>query len=177
MFMRKPALMLLALTFALPTGNLVHAAGGGGGGGFGGGTISSEPSSYDPNRDYRAALKDIAKARYPKAIKRLEKVIASGNATADVLNWLGYANRKNGNATAALTGYQRALAINPNHVGANEYLGELYLEMKQPDKAEERLAVLDACCAKSPERQQLADAIAQYKSSGTFTAKPPMITY
>jgi hypothetical protein len=34
----------------------------------------------------------------------------------------------------------------PRHLGANEYLGELYVELGQFDKAKERLAVLRAAC-------------------------------
>ena len=41
----------------------------------------------------------------------------------------------------ALNYYNQALAMEPRHRGGNEYLGELYLEMKQPEKANERLAV------------------------------------
>ena len=53
----------------------------------------------------------------------------------------------------------------PDHLGANEYLGELYLEMKQPDKAKERLAVLKGACGSCEEYMELASKINQYTAS------------
>lgn len=42
--------------------------------------------------------------------------------------------------------YLRALAIERQHLGANECLGELYVESGRLDLAEERLAVQEAAC-------------------------------
>jgi len=47
----------------------------------------------------------------------------------DVESLLGYSNRKLKNYNVALKYYQHALSINPKHKGANEYFGELYLEI------------------------------------------------
>jgi hypothetical protein len=52
--------------------------------------------------------------------------------------------------------------MEPKHLGANEYLGELYLELKMPDKAKERLAVLKAACGDCEEYEDLQKKIAQY---------------
>ena len=42
--------------------------------------------------------------------------------------------------------------IKPSHKGINEYLGELYVQTNQIDKANERLAVLKNCnCAEYQE--------------------------
>jgi hypothetical protein len=57
------------------------------------------------------------------------------------------------------------LALKPKHRGANEYLGELYLEMGDLAKAEERLEVLDgACWFGCDEYSDLKEAIAKYKA-------------
>ena len=65
----------------------------------------------------------------------------------------------------ALVNYQKALAIEPEHRGANEYLGELYLQTGQLDKAVERLKVLDeACYFGCDEFDQLEQAIENYRS-------------
>ena len=40
------------------------------------------------------------------------------------------------------------LEINPNHVGINEYLGELYVITNRMDLAQKRLAVLMNCNCK-----------------------------
>ena len=77
---------------------------------------------------------------------------------------LGYAHRKLGGMEAALRYYQEALAIEPRHLGANEYLGELYLETDKLDLAQERLAELVAACPSGcEEREELAEAIEAYK--------------
>ena len=99
-----------------------------------------------------------------EAIPLLEKVVAARPDSADAYNYLGYSHRKIGEYEAALDAYQRALKLQPRHLGANEYLGELYLELGQLDKAEERLAVLDdACFFGCREYSELKERIADYK--------------
>jgi len=84
---------------------------------------------------------------------------------ADVLNLLGYGYRKTGDFDQSRGYYLQALAIEPKHRGANEYLGELYLETGQLDKAEERLAVLDkACWIGCEEYTELKESIDKYKT-------------
>ena len=39
-----------------------------------------------------------------------------------------------------------SLALNPNHFGANEYLGYRYFEMTTPDMDKQRLEVLKNAC-------------------------------
>jgi Tfp pilus assembly protein PilF len=55
--------------------------------------------------------------------------------------------------------YNKALALMPNHLGANEYLGELYVEQGQMDKAKQRLVVLQAACGNCAQAQDLNKAI------------------
>lgn len=80
----------------------------------------------------------------------------------DILNLIGFSLRKTGKMGEALDYYIRALALNPQHRGANEYLGELYLEIKQPEKARERLAVLQQACGDCEEAEDLSAAIDRY---------------
>ena len=67
--------------------------------------------------------------------------------------------RKTGQTDLALQYYNRALALQPKHLGANEYLGELYVELGQMDKAKERLAVLQAACGNCEQANDLSQAI------------------
>lgn len=102
--------------------------------------------------------------------KKFEQAILELNQAdqddADVANLLGYSNRKLKNYEEALKYYQRALSINPKHKGANEYLGELYLETGKIDKAKERLAVLDDVCFFScSEYRALKRSIANYEKN------------
>ena len=69
-----------------------------------------------------------------------------------------------GHYEIALKFYQQALDIKPKHKGANENLGELYLETNHLQKAEQRLTVLDdACTFKCKEYKELQAAINKYK--------------
>jgi len=106
----------------------------------------------------------IATGHYAIAINKLYALREEQPDDADVLNLLGYSYRKQGKFDQALTYYQSALKVQPGHRGANEYLGELYLEAGQLKKAEERLAVLDKECILSCEEfGDLKKAIYDYK--------------
>jgi tetratricopeptide (TPR) repeat protein len=148
---------LVVIGLAVAAGPAVAAGGGGGGGG----STKTQPS--DPNYAQATAL--IGAGKYSDAIPLLEKVVAAKPDSADALNDLGYSHRKIGQIDAALQYYQRALELQPKHLGANEYLGELYLELGQLSKAEERLAVLDKACFFGCEAYtELKQAINDYKS-------------
>jgi tetratricopeptide (TPR) repeat protein len=97
--------------------------------------------------------------RYEEAIELL-RVLVDDEPDADALSLLGYSLRKTGNTARAEGFYLRALEIEPHHQGANQYLGELYVELGNLPAARERLAVLDATCGSCAGRDQLAAAIA-----------------
>ncbi|MFD2206674.1 tetratricopeptide repeat protein [Kiloniella antarctica] len=96
--------------------------------------------------DLKAAVELIRNEKYDEAQPYLQKALVQEPNDADVYNMLGYSQRKMGNKDKALGYYTKALEINPKHRRANEYLGELYLGLDQPDKAKERLSVLDKSC-------------------------------
>jgi tetratricopeptide (TPR) repeat protein len=66
---------------------------------------------------------------YVGAIPLLRKSVAADSRNADAYNLLGFSHRKLGQIDAALAHYGKALTLEPEHRGANEYLGELYLEL------------------------------------------------
>ena len=86
-----------------------------------------------------------SKKLYSEALKYLYKANKENPANPDILNYLGFANRKVDNFKDAEIYYLMGLEIDPKHVGINEYLGELYVQTNQIDKANERLAVLKNC--------------------------------
>jgi Flp pilus assembly protein TadD len=117
------------------------------------------------NPDYAQGEKAIKAKDYKGAIAPLEKVIASDPNNADAHNYLAYARRHLGENDRALDHYRKALAINPDHRGANEYLGQLYLILNDLPKAEERLAKLDKLCTFGCEEySELKKAVAAYKA-------------
>jgi len=74
---------------------------------------------------------------------------------ADVYNLMGFSLRKTGDYKQAYTFYRKALDFDPNHKGALEYLGELYVETGQMDKAKENVVRLRELCPSGCE--ELAD--------------------
>ena len=85
---------------------------------------------------------------------------------ADVYNLMGFSLRKTGDYKQAYTFYRKALDSDPEHKGALEYLGELYVETGQIDKAKENEARLKALCPSGCE--ELADL---QKAIGSASAK------
>jgi tetratricopeptide (TPR) repeat protein len=74
---------------------------------------------------------------------------------ADVYNLMGFALRKTGDYQQAYTFYRKALDFDPDHKGALEYLGELYVETGQVEKAKENVVRLKQLCPSGCE--ELAD--------------------
>ena len=83
--------------------------------------------------------------RYAKAQKLLIKSNDKKPKNADTLNYLGFTTRKLGDFVNGEKYYLQGLAINPKHIGINEYLGELYVATKRHNLAVERLEVLKGC--------------------------------
>lgn len=97
---------------------------------------------------------------YRGAIPLLTAIVQKDPRNADALNLMGFSLRKTGQTDLALQYYNAALAIAPQNLGANEYLGELYVELGQIDKAKQRLAILTAACgADCVQTRDLAAAI------------------
>jgi tetratricopeptide (TPR) repeat protein len=80
---------------------------------------------------------------------------------ADVYNLMGFSLRKTGDYGQAYTFYRKALDFNPEHKSALEYLGELYVETGQMEKARENVALLKKLCPNGCEElEDLEQAIA-----------------
>ena len=102
------------------------------------------------------------KARdFTGAIADLNALIDKGTQHADVYNLLGYSLRRSGDTTTALTFYKKALEFDPDHKGALEYLGELYIQIGEIAKARENAAKLAKLCPRGCEElEDLQQAIA-----------------
>jgi tetratricopeptide (TPR) repeat protein len=131
---------------------------------FGSGDDSSAAAPSPGAEELAKARKKVKKEDYEAAIPLLEKALKANPKSADALNLLGYSHRKLGRTDQALDYYQQALAIEPKHLGANEYLGELYLELKQLEKAEERLKVLSTACNACEEYAELKEKVEAFKN-------------
>ena len=144
---------LTVLLFVLITSPAFSAGSSGG---------SSGGGEEKPRTQYQVAEKMIKKAKkfekknkidkaqkhYKKAIGHLLKHNKKFPSDPDTLNYLGFAHRKVGDYENAEIYYSMGLALDPKHVGINEYMGELFVVTNRLDKAKERLAVLKDCNCK-----------------------------
>ena len=138
---------------------------------------SSSSSSSSSSSNYEKAVKliksakkyeqknkaDKAKKNYEKAQKLLIKSNTDKPNEADTLNYLGFTTRKLGDFKNGERYYLQGLALNPSHIGINEYLGELYVATGRHNLAIERLEVLKGCNCE--EYDELKDIIAGKKVS------------
>jgi len=95
---------------------------------------------------YVAAVALINEKKYDDAITQLNIAAKTFGPHPDILTYLGFANRKLQKFDTAETYYKRALAVAPDHLGANEYFGELMVERGDIKGAKSQLAKLDALC-------------------------------
>jgi Flp pilus assembly protein TadD len=121
-----------------------------------------------------AARAQIAQKNWAAAVTELKKVNDTGSA--DWNNLMGYCLRRSDapDYAAAESFYNEALRINPQHRGALEYSGELYLITNDLAKAEARLAALDKACAlPCDEYTALKKSVGRYKANGNkYVAAP-----
>ena len=114
-----------------------------------------------------AGRKAIDAKDYKAAIGHLTKAVQEEPKNADAHSMLGYSYRKVGTFDKSMEHYQTALKLDSGHRSAHEYLGELYLDMNQPDNAEKQLASLKKACpffGKCEEYEDLKKAIDGYKA-------------
>jgi tetratricopeptide (TPR) repeat protein len=104
-----------------------------------------------------------ANKRYEKALTLLIKSNEKKPNKADTLNYLGFTTRKLGDYEGGEKYYLQGLALEPNHIGINEYLGELYVVTNRIDLAKERLNILENCDCE--EYDELKKIIAGTKKS------------
>ena len=141
---------------------------------IGAGTSSSTDNSNETTDQiitlYELAEKHIDNHSYGKSLKLLKKLTKRedlGTKRADIYNLLGFSYRKleNPDLDKSFSAYMMAIEIDPSHLGAHEYLGELYLMRDQKDKA---LIILEKLYqlagSNTEEYRELKMAIDDYQS-------------
>lgn len=106
---------------------------------------SSDTWSSD-GTDLSAVSELVDTGMYDMAIDKVENMLKDDPENADLYNYLAYSQRKLGDFDSAAQNYERALMINPEHLGALEYQGELFLQTGKPEMARENLARLAQVC-------------------------------
>ena len=116
-------------------------------------TIIKSAKKYEKKGKNEKAIK-----RYEKAQKLLIKSNKKKPLQADTLNYLGFTTRKLGDFENGEKYYLLGLEIEPNHVGINEYLGELYVVTNRVNLAKERLKILESCnCEEYTELKEIIE--------------------
>jgi tetratricopeptide (TPR) repeat protein len=131
--------------------------------------FAADSASTPPALRLAAARSQIEAKNWSGAIAELKRINDTGNA--DWNNLMGYSLRKSKTPdyAAAERFYDTALRIDPNHRGALEYSGELYLVLGDLPKAEERRSRLARLCAPPCEQlEALTKAIERYKAAGKY---------
>jgi Flp pilus assembly protein TadD len=119
----------------------------------------------DPDLERAIAL--VWAEEFAEAEPLLQAALKRNPKNPDAWNYLGFATRKLGNFEAARTYYFNALRLDPEHLKAMEYLGELYLQTGEPKLARDLLERITALCptAECEERDQLAAAIEKHAAT------------
>lgn len=126
-----------------------------------------EPKGKAENPNIVAGRKAIDAKDYKSAVGHFTKAVQEEPKNADAHSMLGYSYRKLGVFDKSMGSYQTALKLDSNHRYAHEYLGELYLDMNQPENAEKQLAALKKACpffGKCEEYDDLKKALDDYKA-------------
>jgi len=127
------------------------------------GAMGSEADWAALDPDFAAGKRALVAEDWHGAINALKLAGLRDPGNADIKNYIGYAYRRLHQLGPAKQHYQEALGLNRRHRSAHEHLGELYLVLGEPAKAEHQLAILeDICLIPCAETDDLKRAIAAY---------------
>ena len=120
------------------------------------------------DRAMRESREAVKGSQWERAVALLQPYLRANPQDADGHNLLGFSLRKLGRHAESEVAYDRALAIDPTHLGAHEYRGELMLILGRRDRALVHLQALERLCGlQCEEYQELRRAI-----DGTQQARP-----
>lgn len=149
-------LLLTGTTGALPVSNALAA---------GSSSSTSDAAPQTDQGNIERGKQAIEAGDWERAASFLESSAESNPRNADVFNLLAYSYRHLGRLDDAFANYERALDLDPRHLGAHEYIGEAYLLAGDLAKAEQHLATLVELCGSCEEKEELAEAIAEFRGS------------
>jgi len=126
---------------------------------------SASTNNVDVNIEFNRAKKLIYKKDYAKGLKILKDIENErpfGYSKADLYNYMGFASRKQKDPDFinAENYYLKALSLDADHIGALEYLGELYYETDRASEAKSLLEKLGEVAGKdSTEYKELSELL------------------
>jgi tetratricopeptide (TPR) repeat protein len=127
-------------------------------------SVASDADWAPLDPDFKAGKRALAAEDWNGAIAAFELAALRDPLNADTQNYIGYAYRRLRQLGPAIGHYQQALILNPRHRSAHEHLGEAYLVLGEPAKAEQMLTALEnLCLIPCAEYDDLKRALAAYK--------------
>ena len=115
---------------------------------------------------FKQAVAKVNRGEYSEALVDLEKIVRDEPRNADAHNYIGFCYRKSGQLKDAQAAYNRVFAINPEHRGALEYQGELFLKLGDLRSAKRNLEKLIKICGREcKESSELERAISDFMAS------------
>ena len=128
-------------------------------------SVVSDADWAELDPDFKAGKKALGAGNWNGAIAAFELAALRDPTNADIRNYIGYAYRRLRQMGPAIGHYQKALMLSPRHRSAREHLGEAYLVLGEPAKAQQLLAELEnLCLIPCEEYDDLKRAITAYKT-------------
>ena len=121
--------------------------------------VAGDEAASEAATGYGDAKAMVDAGNYAAALHALNTLTRDEARNADAWNLLGFTHRKLGHLDDSATAYLTALALDPDHLGALEYQGELFLATGQPDLARANLTRLQGLCGTCEEAEDLSQAI------------------
>ena len=120
------------------------------------------------HRSMREARALIAEKRWAHAERVLAAHVVAEPQDADAHNLLGFSLRNLGRLEESLVAYRRALELDPGHLGAHEYIGEAYVQLRDLARARVHLEALVRLCPLGC--SELDDLLASLAAAGARPA-------
>jgi Flp pilus assembly protein TadD len=128
-------------------------------------SVASDADWAQLDPDFKAGKRALGAENWNGAIAAFELAALRDPTNADIQNYIGYAYRRLRQIGPAIGYYQKALMLNSRHRSAHEHLGEAYLVLGEPAKAQQLLEALEnLCLLPCEEYDDLKRAIAAYKT-------------
>ncbi len=127
---------------------------------------TNDDSGSQTSAFYKQAVAKVNRGEYIKALVDLEKIVRDEPRNADAHNYIGFCYRKSGQLKDAQAAYNKVFAVNPEHRGALEYQGELFLKLGDLQSAKRNLEKLIKICGREcKESSELERAISGFMAS------------
>ena len=120
---------------------------------------SDGSSSSATAPSYAVAKATVDGGNYATALPMLIAITKADARNADAWNLLGFTYRNLNQLDASNAAYLKVLTINPNHLGALEYQGELFITQGKIDAAKANFAKLQGLCGSCEEVEDLEKAL------------------